>query len=237
MLEEWVQNPMIAKNLVIFPQAVTVARHNFVKFALPTFEFVAAHPNQVEIVPVCISYDMPYPIHLRKADSSFLFDFLLLMMMPYAKVTYALLEPVPLHGRSAEEIKEECENKIVECSLRQCERHNIDYRDKVAWRHMLHARLHPTYRSFEVAIINRIQSVPGFKVPSLPRRSQTCLDDVIDSHRRRVMMTLGPIEDTLASIKTEPSSIRPSFRDESLPVPQRFLDGSFDDMSRVSLVT
>ncbi|SJX63873.1 uncharacterized protein SRS1_14559 [Sporisorium reilianum f. sp. reilianum] len=167
MLEEWVRNPMIAKNLVIFPQAVTVARHNFVKFALPTFEFAAAHPNQVEIVPVCISYDMPYPIHLRKADSSFLFDFLLLMMMPYAKVTYALLEPVPLHGRTAEEIKEECENKIVECSLRQCERHNIDYRDKVAWRHLLTARLHPTYREIEVAMINAVQSIPGLRVPSL----------------------------------------------------------------------
>lgn len=75
---------------------------------------------------------------------------------------------------------------------------------------------------------------PSFKVPSLPRRSQTCLDDVIDSHRRRVMMTLGPIEDTLASIKTEPSSTRASFRDESLPVPQGFLDGGFDDMARVS---
>lgn len=77
-------------------------------------------------------------------------------------------------------------------------------------------------------------SASSFRVPSLPRRSQTCLDDVIDSHRRRVMMTLGPIEDTLASITTEPSSTRPSFRDESLPVPQGFLDGGFDDMSRVS---
>ncbi|KAJ9480048.1 acidPPc domain-containing protein [Pseudozyma hubeiensis] len=167
MLEDWVQNPVLAKNLVVFPQAVTVAQNNFVHFALPTFKFAAAHPNQVELVPVAMSYDMPYPIHLRKANSSYLFDFLLLMMMPYAKVTYALLEPVQLHGRTAEEIKAECESKIVECSLRQCQAWNIDYRDKVKWRHMLTARLHPTYRAFEVSIINKIQSLPGFKIPSL----------------------------------------------------------------------
>lgn len=167
MLEAWVQNPGLAKNLVVFPQAVTVAQNNFVKFALPTFEFAAAHPDQVEIVPVAISYDMPYPVHLRKANSSFLFDFLLFLMLPYAKVTYALLDPVPLHGRTAEEIKEECELKIIDCSLRKCEAWNINYRDKVAWRHMLHARLHPTYRAFEVSIINKIQSIPGFLIPSL----------------------------------------------------------------------
>ncbi|KAK8139846.1 hypothetical protein PG984_000969 [Apiospora sp. TS-2023a] len=61
-----------------------------------------------------------------------------------------------------------------------------------------------------------------FKVPSLPRRSQTSLDDVIDSHRRRVMMTLGHIEDTLSS-KPETSASRRSFRDDSLPVPKGFL--------------
>ncbi len=167
LLGEWSTNPKFAKNLVIFPQAVTVARNNFVKFGVPTFEFAAANPDAVEIVPVVISYDMPYPIHVRKADSSFLYDFLLLMMMPYAKVTYALLEPVQLHGRTAEEIKTDCEDRIVECSLRQCQRHNIDYRDKVAWRHLLTARLHPTYRAFEISIINSIQSLPGLMVPSL----------------------------------------------------------------------
>ncbi|KAK7951976.1 Zinc finger transcription factor [Apiospora aurea] len=62
-----------------------------------------------------------------------------------------------------------------------------------------------------------------FKVPSLPRRSQTSLDDVIDSHRRRVMMTLGHIEDTL-SLKPESSASRRSFPDDSLPVPKGFLD-------------
>jgi hypothetical protein len=61
-----------------------------------------------------------------------------------------------------------------------------------------------------------------FKVPSLPRRSQTSLDDVIDSHRRRVMMTLDHIEDTLSS-KPETSTSRRSFRDDSLPVPKGFL--------------
>ncbi|KAJ1022596.1 hypothetical protein NDA16_003585 [Ustilago loliicola] len=167
VLEEWTVNPNCAKNLVIFPQAVTVARNNFVKFGLPTFEFASANPHAIELVPVVISYDMPYPIHLRKANSSFFFDFLLLMMMPYAKVTYALLEPVQLHGRTAEEIKATCEDKIVECSLRECQRHNIDYRDKVAWRHLLTARLHPIYRAFEVKIINFIQSIPGLMAPSL----------------------------------------------------------------------
>ncbi|SNX86112.1 uncharacterized protein MEPE_04821 [Melanopsichium pennsylvanicum] len=178
LLEEWSNNPNCAKNLVIFPQAVTVARNNFVKFGLPTFEFAAANPHAFELIPVVISYDMPYPIHMRKADSSFLFDFLLLMMMPYAKVTYALLEPVQLHGRTAEEIKEICENKIVECYLRQCQRHNIDYRDKVAWRHLLTARLHPSYRSFEVAVINFIQSIPGLKAPSLVLH-YTCQESIL----------------------------------------------------------
>ncbi|KAK8049025.1 zinc finger transcription factor ace1 [Apiospora phragmitis] len=75
-----------------------------------------------------------------------------------------------------------------------------------------------------------------FKVPSLPRRSQTSLDDVIDSHRRRVMMTLGHIEDTLSS-KPETSTSRRSFPDDSLPVPKGFLGHSVAEASSQELGT
>ncbi|ORY65934.1 uncharacterized protein BCR38DRAFT_339676 [Pseudomassariella vexata] len=60
----------------------------------------------------------------------------------------------------------------------------------------------------------------GFRVPSLPRRSQTTLDDVVDASRRRMELTLQPI---LNATKAETSSSRP-FRDNSLPVPQSFLE-------------
>lgn len=64
-----------------------------------------------------------------------------------------------------------------------------------------------------------------FRPPSLPRRSQTNLDDVIDSHRRRVALTLGDIDKSLtSSTKTSPSS----FRDDSLPIPRAVLDHTLD---------
>lgn len=69
--------------------------------------------------------------------------------------------------------------------------------------------------------------IPDFRPPPLPRLSQTSLDDVIDSHRRRVALTLGDIDKTLASsTKTSPSA----FRDDSLPIPRAVLDHSLDSI-------
>ncbi|KAI1637366.1 hypothetical protein F4809DRAFT_604999 [Biscogniauxia mediterranea] len=74
-----------------------------------------------------------------------------------------------------------------------------------------------------------------FKVPSLPRRSQTNLDDVVDAHVRRAALTIGEFEDTLTATDAEPvaprSSRRP-FRDDSLPIPRGFLDHTVDDVSQ-----
>ncbi|KAK0618300.1 hypothetical protein B0T17DRAFT_496373 [Bombardia bombarda] len=69
-----------------------------------------------------------------------------------------------------------------------------------------------------------------FTPPPLPRRSQTNLDDVIDSHRRRVALTLGDIDKTLtASQERSPSSsTRKAFRDNSLPIPRGVLDHTLD---------
>lgn len=62
-----------------------------------------------------------------------------------------------------------------------------------------------------------------FKVPSLPRRSQTTLEDVVDAHKRRVALTLGDIDRGLSAL-AEPSTARQSFPDEADPVPRAFLD-------------
>jgi hypothetical protein len=75
-------------------------------------------------------------------------------------------------------------------------------------------------------------SPPSFKVPSLPRRSQTNLDDVVDANRRRAALTIGNVDSILTGIKTEASSPRRTFRDNSLPVPQGFLNHIVDTMSQ-----
>ncbi|KAB5580534.1 hypothetical protein GE09DRAFT_1167993 [Coniochaeta sp. 2T2.1] len=67
--------------------------------------------------------------------------------------------------------------------------------------------------------------VNDYKPPSLPRRSQTNLDDVIDAHRRRVALTLGDIDRTLSSAYNTSTS---SFRDDSLPIPRGVLDHTLD---------
>ncbi|KAH8675626.1 hypothetical protein BX600DRAFT_179033 [Xylariales sp. PMI_506] len=67
-------------------------------------------------------------------------------------------------------------------------------------------------------------SPPVFKVPSLPRRSQTSLDDVVDASRRRAALTIGNVDSILTGIKTERSPSTKAFPDNSLPVPQGFLD-------------
>ncbi|KAH7354759.1 putative zinc finger transcription factor ace1 [Rhexocercosporidium sp. MPI-PUGE-AT-0058] len=63
-----------------------------------------------------------------------------------------------------------------------------------------------------------------FKVPSLPRRSQTTLEDVVDAHKRRVALTLGDIDRGLSAIEDRSPTAKQSFPDEANPVPQGFLD-------------
>ncbi|KAI0140936.1 hypothetical protein F4776DRAFT_661761 [Hypoxylon sp. NC0597] len=62
------------------------------------------------------------------------------------------------------------------------------------------------------------------KVPSLPRRSQTNLDDVVGAHVRRAAMNIGKFEVTLSASKVEPLSPSSPFTDDSLPIPRGFLD-------------
>lgn len=65
----------------------------------------------------------------------------------------------------------------------------------------------------------------AFRPPSLPRRSQTNLDDVIDAHRRRVRMTLETIDKTLSASAAESQSpadqASPKPFDTSFPFPER----------------
>ncbi|KAI9746080.1 MAG: copper-binding transcription factor [Claussenomyces sp. TS43310] len=62
-------------------------------------------------------------------------------------------------------------------------------------------------------------------IPSLPRRSQTTLEDVIEAHKRRVAVTLGDIDRQLSSVDLGSSpSTKQSYRDDSFPVPQGFLN-------------
>jgi hypothetical protein len=67
-----------------------------------------------------------------------------------------------------------------------------------------------------------------FKVPSLPRRSQTTLEDVVDAHKRRVAITLGDIDRSLAAVEDRSPTARQSFPDEADPVPQGFLNHTVD---------
>ncbi|KAI1455689.1 hypothetical protein F4805DRAFT_435208 [Annulohypoxylon moriforme] len=75
-----------------------------------------------------------------------------------------------------------------------------------------------------------------FKVPSLPRRSQTTLDDVVDAHVRRAALNIGKFEVTLSAIKAEPSSPSGSLPEDILPIPRGFLDHTIvgDTMSEES---
>ncbi|KAI0176319.1 hypothetical protein GGR52DRAFT_579741 [Hypoxylon sp. FL1284] len=64
----------------------------------------------------------------------------------------------------------------------------------------------------------------AFKVPSLPHRSQTTLDDVVDAHVRRAALNIDKFEETIAAIKAEPLTPISPFSDDTLPVPRSFLD-------------
>jgi len=69
-----------------------------------------------------------------------------------------------------------------------------------------------------------------FRPPSLPRRSHTNLDDVIDSYRRRAALTCGNLDKTMAALKDDSSSTtnRKSLRDDSLPIPRGVLTHTLD---------
>jgi hypothetical protein len=67
-------------------------------------------------------------------------------------------------------------------------------------------------------------STPDFKVPSLPRRSQSTLEDVIDAHKRRAAIILQDIDIGLSGIETNPPTVKQSFPDEADPIPRGFLD-------------
>jgi hypothetical protein len=62
------------------------------------------------------------------------------------------------------------------------------------------------------------------KVPSLPRRSQSTLEDVVDAHKRRVALTLGDIDRSLSSLQDSSPTVRQAFRDEADPVSRSILD-------------
>ncbi|KAI0539937.1 hypothetical protein GGR58DRAFT_511981 [Xylaria digitata] len=62
------------------------------------------------------------------------------------------------------------------------------------------------------------------RVPSLPRRSQTNLDDVVGAHVRRVALNIGKIEDSLTATDAAPTSSLRRFVDDSLPIPRGFLN-------------
>ncbi|KAI1118889.1 hypothetical protein F5Y14DRAFT_438380 [Nemania sp. NC0429] len=68
------------------------------------------------------------------------------------------------------------------------------------------------------------QSTAAFRIPALPRRSQTSLDDVVDAHVRRAALNIGKFEDCLTATGTQPSSGRRLFHDDSFPVPRGFLN-------------
>ncbi|KAI1345181.1 hypothetical protein F5Y15DRAFT_19668 [Xylariaceae sp. FL0016] len=80
-------------------------------------------------------------------------------------------------------------------------------------------------------------SVCAFRVPSLPRRSQTDLNDVVGAHVRRAALNIGQIEDTLTATGAHPSSSRRSFRDESLPLPKGMLDHTVGDAMAKEIAT
>jgi len=64
-----------------------------------------------------------------------------------------------------------------------------------------------------------------FKVPSLPQRAQSTLEDVVDAHKRRVALTLGDIDRGLSSVEDpSPTTPRQSFPDQADPVPRVFLN-------------
>lgn len=68
-----------------------------------------------------------------------------------------------------------------------------------------------------------------FRPPSLPRRSHTNLDDVIDSHRRRAALICGTIDKAMSTLRED--SPQPSaFRDDNCPVPRGVLGHTIDTM-------
>ncbi|KAK0666256.1 hypothetical protein QBC41DRAFT_154998 [Cercophora samala] len=71
-----------------------------------------------------------------------------------------------------------------------------------------------------------------FRPPSLPRRSQSNLDDVIDSHRRRAALALDDFDRTLAGLSVSDSAssaaARKILHEDSPPIPRGILDHTLD---------
>jgi hypothetical protein len=67
-----------------------------------------------------------------------------------------------------------------------------------------------------------------FRPPSLPRRSQTSLDDVIDANRRRAAIAIGDLEQSLYTFSDDLSRALDNIRDDSLPLPPGLLHHTVD---------
>ena len=79
-----------------------------------------------------------------------------------------------------------------------------------------------------------IPPTPASDLPCrLVRRAESSLEDIVEAHKRRVALTLDDIEASLSAMNL--GSARPtaqSFRDDSLPVPQGFLNHTVDKRYR-----
>lgn len=72
------------------------------------------------------------------------------------------------------------------------------------------------------------QEPTTFRPPSLPRRSQTSLDDVIGANRRRAAIAIGDIEHSLNTFSDDLSRVLDNIRDDSLPLPLGLLHHTVD---------
>ncbi|KAK4197766.1 hypothetical protein QBC40DRAFT_284989 [Triangularia verruculosa] len=76
----------------------------------------------------------------------------------------------------------------------------------------------------------------AFRPPSLPRRSQSNLDDVIDSHRRRAAMTLDQFTREIAGLTLDKSdssvAARKILREDSPPLPRGILHHTLDSVMK-----
>lgn len=83
--------------------------------------------------------------------------------------------------------------------------------------------------------------IPSSTISDLPcrlvRRAESSLEDIVEAHKRRVALALDDIEASLSAMNL--GDARPtaqSFRDDSLPVPQGFLNHTVDKRYRASNV-
>lgn len=79
-----------------------------------------------------------------------------------------------------------------------------------------------------------IPSTPASDLPCrLVRRAESSLEDIVEAHKRRVALALDDIEASLSAMNLGDARPTPqSFRDDSLPVPQGFLNHTVDKRYR-----